>query len=233
MWRVLCGALLGLTLSGGFVLADIVGAEYVRPVSRYHHDILGDTPEWGGMRLRMDNGQVLEFTLPETHIFEDIAPRLADLDGDGAPEVIAVETSLTAGARLTVWDQDGVRAATPYIGRRNRWLSPIGAADLDGDGKVEIAYIDRPHLARLLRIWRYEDGQLTLVGERDGLTNHRIGDATITSGIRTCAGQPEMITVNRDWSRIMASVFDGTRVTVRDIGRYRGPESLRARLDCS
>jgi hypothetical protein len=55
---------------------------------------------------------------------------------------------------LTPWPDVRLLAATPHIGSANRWLAPIGAADLDGDGRVEIAYVDRPHLARTLRIWR-------------------------------------------------------------------------------
>jgi len=212
--------------------AQIVSAEFTQPVDRYHHDILGDTPEWGGMRLRMADGRSVSITLPDSKIFEDIAPRLTDVDGDGTPEVIVVETSLTSGARLTVWDENGVVAATPNIGRRNRWLAPIGAADLDGDGKVEIAYIDRPHLARLLRVWRFDQGRLSLVAEQDGLTNHRIGDNRIFSGLRTCGGEVQMITVNRDWSRLMASALVAGRILTRDIGPYRSPSSLRAALNC-
>jgi hypothetical protein len=221
-----------LALLGGAAQAQIVSAEYTQPVDRYHHDILGDTPEWGGMRIRLADGRAISVTLPDSKIFEDIAPRLVDVDGDGQPEVIAVETSASLGARLTVWDETGVIAATPNIGRRNRWLAPIGAADLDGDGRVEIAYIDRPHLARLLRVWRFDQGQLVLVAEQDGLTNHRIGDDQIFSGLRDCGQGPQMITVNRDWSRLMASSLSGGKITVQDIGPYRGAASLRAVLGC-
>lgn len=226
-------AALCLGLAGaGTVTAEIIGAEYIQPVDRYHHDILGNTPEWGGMRMRLSDGRALTVTLPETKIFEDLTPRLVDVDGDGDNEVIAVETSDTLGARLTVWDETGVIAATPNIGRRNRWLAPIGAADLDGDGRVEIAYIDRPHLARLLRVWRFQAGKLELVAERDELTNHRIGDAEIFSGLRNCGEGPQMITVNRDWSRLMASTLSAGIITVQDIGPYRGRASLKAALAC-
>ncbi|WP_319826391.1 VCBS repeat-containing protein [Thalassovita sp.] len=225
-------AALGLVLAPVAARADVVGAAYVRPVDRYHHDILGETPEWGALELRLADGRRLRFVLPDTHIFEDVAPRLADVDGDGAAEVIAVQTSLTLGARLTVWDTGGLVAATPYIGRSNRWLAPVGAADLDGDGKAEIAYVDRPHLARLLRIWRFEGRALVLAAEKAGLTNHRIGEAFITGGLRDCGGGPEMVTVNADWSRVMVSRFDGKAVVSRDAGPYRGMDSVRAVMGC-
>lgn len=223
---------MGLVAAPLAARADVVGADYVRPVDRYHHDILGETPEWGALRLRLADGRVLRFVMPDTHIIEDTAPRLVDVDGDGDAEVIVVQTSLTQGARLTVWDADGLVAATPYIGRSNRWLAPVGAADLDGDGKVEIAYIDRPHLAKLLRIWRFDGGQLVLAGEQAGLTNHRIGEAFMTGGLRECGQGPEMVTVNADWSRVMVSRFDGRSVSVRDAGPYRGADSVSAVMDC-
>jgi len=59
----------------------------------------------------------------------------------------------------------------------------VGAADLDGDGFVEVAFIDRPHLAKVLRVWRYVDGDFAEVAVMDGVTNHRIGEPDIAGGI--------------------------------------------------
>jgi hypothetical protein len=171
-------------------------------------------------------------TLPESRVFEDIAPRLADLDGDGAPEVITIESSVTKGARLAIYGQAGLIAATPFIGRSNRWLAPIGAADLDGDGAMEVAYIDRPHLARVLRVWRFEGGDLQHVADLQGLTNHRIGQDYISGGIRKCAGDAEMITANADWSRIMATRLVDGRLVAREIAPFMGRKSLDAALAC-
>ena len=122
----------------------IVGAAYEAPTDRYAHGILCDAIEWGALRITTDS-RSLVFTLPPDRVFEDTAPRLIDLDGDGVDEVVVVETLNTAGAQLAIYDATGKIAATPHIGRTNRWLAPIGAADLDGDGRIEIAYIDRPH----------------------------------------------------------------------------------------
>lgn len=224
---------LALCLAPVTAWAEIVGAGYDRPVARYGHDILGDTPEWGALRLRMSDGQVRTHVLPGSEIFEDIAPRLADLDGDGSPEVIAVQTSVTQGARLSVWDQTGLVAATPYIGRAHRWLAPLGAADLDGDGKIEIAYVEKPHLAKVLKVWRFDAGKLVLVTEQAGLTNHKIGWAFIAGGIRVCAGQgPVMVTASGDWQNVMETTLTGGRLRSVVRGAYRGPESLEAALSC-
>jgi len=220
-------------LAAGAARGEIVSARFGDPTTRYDHAVLGDAIEYGTLELWLKGGQGRRIVLPETRVFEDLAPRLADLDGDGAPEVIVVETDLSRGARLSVYGAGGLIAATPFIGRAHRWLAPVGAADLDGDGFAEIAYVDRPHLARLLRVWRFRDGALTLVAEAGGLTNHRIGQDVISGGIRDCGDGPEMVTASADWSRVMATRLQGGALVSRDIGAHDGPEAFAAAMGCA
>lgn len=222
----------GLGLMAAPVMAEITSARYTEETSRYAHGVLGDAIEYGTLELTLRGGKRLAVTLPQDRVFEDIAPRLVDMDGDGAPEVIVVESSQTSGARLAIYDENALRAATPHIGQRNRWLAPIGAADLDGDGHVEVAYIDRPHLAKTLRVWRFQDNQLTQVASQTGLTNHRIGEDFISGGIRDCGDGHEMITVNANWSEVMATGFDGKTLSSRVLGPFKNQTSLKRALDC-
>ncbi|MCH2065875.1 FG-GAP repeat domain-containing protein [Shimia sp. MIT910701] len=222
----------GLGLMAAPVMAEIASARYTDETSRYAHGVLGDAIEYGTLELTLKDGKRLALTLPQDRVFEDIAPRLMDMDGDGVPEVIVVESSQTGGARLAIYDETGLRAATPHIGQRNRWLAPIGAADLDGDGHIEVAYIDRPHLAKTLRVWRFKDNQLTQVASQAGLTNHRIGEDFISGGIRDCGDDPEMITVNANWSEVMATRFDGKALSPRALGGFKNQTSLKHALDC-
>lgn len=213
---------------------QIMSAAYSEPTDRYGHGVLGDAIEWGALELTLTDGKRLVLRLPETRVFEDTEPRLADLDGDGAPEVIVVETDMSQGASLAIYGPAGKITATPYIGQSHRWLAPLGAADLDADGHVELAYIDRPHLAKTLRIWRYRDGQLVPVADQAGLTNHRIGERDIAGGIRDCGQGPEIITADAGWSRLIASRLDaGGRVTARDIGPHKGRASFSTALACN
>ena len=209
--------------------AGIVSADYAEPTTRYAHGILGDAVEWGALVMRDETGRRLAVRLPERRVFEDTAPRLADVDGDGDAEVVVVETDVTQGARLSIYDETGLVAANAFIGRPNRWLAPAGIADLDGDGRVEIAYVDRPHLAKRLRLWRLENGTLTEIAALGGVTNHRIGDAQISGGLRDCGTGPELILLSADWSRIVAVTLPGP--ALRDLGPNTGPR-LRAAIDC-
>lgn len=213
--------------------ATITSATYGQPTTRYQHGVLGDTIEYGALELRLSDGSARTLTLPKSRVFEDLAPRLVDVDLDGDPEIIAVESSLTLGARLSIYDENGLLTATPYIGRSHRWLAPIGAADLDGDGHIEIAYIDRPHLAKTLRIWRYKSGQLINIANQSGYTNHRIGWDFILGGIRECANDLEIITASGNWSQIMATKLsaDGQLIS-SEIGSYDRPEDLTSALTC-
>jgi hypothetical protein len=36
-----------------------------------------------------------------------------------------------------------------------------------------------------------------------GLTNHRIGEAVISGGVRDCGQGPELILASKDWTRLM------------------------------
>ncbi|ROU00245.1 FG-GAP repeat domain-containing protein [Histidinibacterium lentulum] len=212
----------------------VVAAEYLEPTDRYPHGVLGDDLEWGALRLVRGDGSAVVLRLPEARVFEDTAPRVEDVTGDGRAEVVVVESDAELGARLAIYDGAGdLLAATPHIGTRFRWLAPVGIADLDGDGHVEIAYVDRPHLAKVLRVWRVRGAGLEEVGSAGGLTNHRIGEADIGGGLRLCGGRVEMITASADWARVIATrlTADG-RLESRDMGPHADRESLAAAMRC-
>lgn len=195
----------------------------------YGHDILGGTPEWSRLIVTLGprgraggRGAALAFVTPRGHLYEDTAPRLADLDGDGTPEVIAVETDHRRGARLLALFLSGQSAATPYIGTPRRWLAPIGAADFDGDGRDEVAYVETPHLDKVLTLVRLDANRLRIVDTAPGLTSHRIGDAVLQGRVATCNGRPTILTANADWTRIVGAALVERRLVTRDLGRYEG-----------
>nr|WP_156876440.1 VCBS repeat-containing protein [Salipiger abyssi] len=223
-----------LTFEGADAAPRLIAAEYLEPTTRYDHGVLGDAVEWGALRLRLSEEGAqrdVVIRLPQSRVFEDVAPRLVDLGGSMAAMV--VESDLSRGARLALYTGDGLLAAAPFIGQRNRWLAPVGAGDLDGDGRIELAYIDRPHLAKTLRVWRYVPGsaELRAVAARRGLTNHRIGWGYIEGGLRDCGQGLEMITADAVWGRLMASRLSGGKIESRALGPY-GEAALRAAMDC-
>ena len=204
-------ATLCLGLASQAMGETVVGASFEGPTTRYGHGILGDAIEFTELVIETEdwaNTVRYRVTLPETHVFEDIEPRLWDITGDGKPEVVVIETDMGLGGSLAVYDQTGKVAETPHIGRPNRWLAPVAAADFDGDGRIEVAFVDRPHLAKTLRIFEWDGAGLALDAEISGLTNHRIGEDFISGGLRDCGVGPEMVTANANWSQVMVISFD-------------------------
>jgi hypothetical protein len=223
-------------LASQAVAQEIVSARYDGPTTRYPHGVLGDEIEYNTLAVRLSDGRELAARWAQDIVFEDLAPRVVDVDGDGAPEVVVVESHETQGGRLAVWGlvdgQLAQIAATPHIGTRFRWLAPVAVADLDGDGVIELAYVDRPHLAKVLRVWRYgPGGEMREVASLEGLSNHRIGWDYIAGGLRDCGQGPEMVLADGDWSEIVAVRFDGTSLTRRGLGLYSA-DALERALGC-
>lgn len=225
--------------------ATVLRADLIAPTTRYGHGALGDDIEWGGMRLTVGSWRTCDaaascpaqttvtITLPESRVFEDVEARLFDATGDGVMSVMVVETDLNLGASLALYGASGKKfAATPFIGQPNRWLAPAGAGDFDGDGADEIAYVDRPHLARELVFVRLMQGQLVEVARVPGLTNHRIGDRTIAGGVRHCADGDHVIVASANWTRAVAVGLPGGVVEMTDLGPISGPADLEPFMVC-
>jgi hypothetical protein len=212
-------------------MAQVTSAILTQSTDRYDHAILGDALEWGGMRLT-GAGRTVDVTLPPTRVFEDVTARVADLDGDGLAEVLVVETDLLRGASLAVYDLQGRVTATDFIGQTHRWLAPLGIGDMDGDGLPEVAYVDRPHLARELVIVQYRGRKWVERARIKGLTNHRIGDKTIAGGYRNCGRGGEVVLANADWSKLVAATWQGAAITTRSLGAYSTANMARA-LACT
>lgn len=212
-------------------LPQPIRAEYANPTDRYPHNIMGNLAAHTDLIVALapcadcrDWPATLAIRLPETLVFEDFAPRLLDLDGDGRSEIVVVESDQAKGSRLAVWTvtlagetPKLVRGATTdFIGTRFRWLAPIGAADFDGDGTIDLAYVEKPHLDKILHIVRPEGTRLERMASVKGVTNHAIGQEEVQSRIELCAGVPTIF------------ALDGTGETILSIQMKNGTAQLTA-----
>lgn len=203
---------------------DIGGAWYAGRTTRYAHGILGDDIEATILRVATRDGQYLKLTLPETEVFEDRYPRLADLDGDGTTEIVTIRSSVTHGASVTVYgvqdDRLVLRAATEFIGRANRWLNIAGIASFRGGKGQEIAYVQTPHIGGTLFFYAYEGGKLVKVGESGGFSNHQIGSTEMRlSAVADIdgagEGAPELALPSTDRRSLRIIGFDKSRLVGR------------------
>jgi hypothetical protein len=161
------------------------------PTSRYSHAALGSTVHGGSLHVLVaqpDGSQrALSLELPADRVFEDRAPRLADLDGDGRDEIILVESDAKLGASLVVYGLRlgagarqpvlAVLARGPFLGAAQRWLNPVGVADFDGDGRLDIAAVTTPHIGGVLTLYRYQPPALEPLAQLPAFSNHRFGTA--------------------------------------------------------
>ena len=171
-----------------------------RPTRRYDHGILGDAIEAGGFVVVDTAGKRHELVLPKGYVFEDLYPRIFDLEGDGRPDFAIIVSSLKKGASVIVYSltKDGLKGIkrTPHIGRPHRWLNPVGIADFDGDGIKDVALVATPHIGGTVRIWSLgRRNPRLLPGETGGFSNHWIGSRILlASGIADIDGdgRPEL-----------------------------------------
>ncbi len=158
---------------------DIAEAWLINPTTRYPHFVLGADYEPSGIRVRLKTGEILSLILDEEFVFEDRVARLADLDGDGQDEIIQVMSSQQKGASLAIFSiREGalvLKTRTAFIGRSSRWLNPAGIADFNGDGVLDIALVQMPHLVKRLELWNLDDGRLVRIADAQNYSNHKLG----------------------------------------------------------
>ncbi len=163
---------------------DIAWAWLGTPTLRYPHKALGSATHAATLHvLQADsNGNLKElvYTLPLHKVFEDLMVRLADLDGDGRDEIIVVESDAVRGSATVVL---GVRAKSlielarsAYAGSTFLWLNPVGVADFDGDGKLDVASVITPHIGGTLTLYHYNPPKLEPFARAMDISNHRMGD---------------------------------------------------------
>ena len=166
---------------------DIAWAWLALPTARYPHASMGSVVHASRLQVLSRDGQILQFDLPKQRVFEDLEPRIIDLDGDGKDEIIVIEADADRGAALVSY---GLRAKagktqlqelarSSSLGLPFRWLSPVGFADFDGDGQLDIASVTTPHIGGVLTLYRYTPPRIELFAKAMDVSNHQMGDPNL------------------------------------------------------
>ncbi|MEL7123748.1 MAG: VCBS repeat-containing protein [Bacteroidota bacterium] len=159
-----------------------VFAQYTDPTDRYAHGILGDRIEAARLVVVVD-GQFYEHLLDEQYVFEDIRPRIYDIDQDGVLEFITIRAQVNNGGGIAIYkvinNQLTEYAYVEEIGRRNRWLNIAAIDDLDKDGTIDLAWVQTPHIGGILKVAPFQEGELTPITEISQYSNHAIGDRNL------------------------------------------------------
>jgi len=197
-----------------------ISARYVDPTGRYNHGILGDTIEAGGL-LVIKNNQVFYYKLAETDVFEDLRPRMKDVDNDGEPEFITIQTRINLGASVCIYKivSGNLRplCQSSYIGMTHRWLNIAAIDDLDNDGKMEVAWVQTPHIGGILKIARIDGDSLRIANEKQGVSNHQIGSRNLCLSVVELSGNQKILYApDNSHTSIIGFVFLNNYITAHD-----------------
>ncbi len=173
---------------------DIAWAWLSTPTMRYPHKALGASTHAGSLHVLLNvagsKQQEIVHELPFNRVFEDRMPRLVDLDGDGRDEIVLIESDALRGSATVVYGVQSVKTAkgsdkklilaelarSAQTGSTFRWLNPVGVADFDGDGRLDVASVITPHVGGLLTLYRYAPPKLEPFAQAMDTSNHRMGD---------------------------------------------------------
>ena len=163
-------------------------AQYAMPTEEYGHGVLGDKIEAKQLVVVVDS-VFYEYTLPNDYVFEDIRPRLYDVDGDSKLEFITIRTNVFQGGGIAIYKivagQLIEYAYVPEIGTPNRWLNIVTIADLDNDGILELVWIETPHIGGIVKVAKINPGALEVLTEKAQYSNHAIGERNLCLSVLT------------------------------------------------
>jgi hypothetical protein len=148
----------------------------------------------------------VNYVLPLHRVFEDLQPRLIDIDQDGKDELILIESDALQGAALVVFGLRGDSlvelARSPHAGSTFRWLNFVGASDFEGrlDGKLDLAAVITPHIGGVLTLYRYQPPHLVPFAKALDVSNHKMGSpeqalSSIVPSSMASKNQPPTIVV--------------------------------------
>ncbi len=199
--------------------------------TRYDHSVLGDGIEADRVSmLETRDGLAVDWhASPTGSVIEGQAPIIADLTGDGRPNVTVTASDAQDGARLVSFDLDGrTVAAGPAIGHGFRWRHQLAVAPFSTDGTPEVAVVRTPHIGGRLEFYRREGDRLSIVATREGYSSHTIGSRnldTTVAGDFDGDGRPEIVVPRNDHETVAGVARSGPGTAERwsrDVGATIG-----------
>lgn len=197
-----------------------VYAQYAMPTEKYDHGILGDQIEAEQLVVVVDE-VFYEYKLPDDYVFEDIRPRLYDVDGDSELEFICIRTNINQGAGIAIYKIiDGELqeyAFVPDIGRSYRWLNIVAINDLDNNGTVDLVWIETPHIGGILKVASIEAGRLQVLSETSQYSNHKIGERNLCLSVLKEQSDTKVFYVpSQGRDKIVGFTFSNSELELRE-----------------
>jgi len=189
-------------------LGDGRYALFTGGTDRYRHGALGDSTEGETLAVVDPAEPAVDWTrtVGPPAVFEGLQPLVADLDGDGEPEVVTTVADSGDGARIAVFGTDGERLATGPV-HSPGWRHQLAVAPFGPDGRPELAVVRKPHVDRALEFYRLDSGSLDIVATLDGFSTHTYGSRILTGALAAdidADGRTELLVPTADRGTLVA-----------------------------
>ena len=203
-------------------LGDGRYALFTAVTDRYEHGALGDSTEGTTLTVVDPAEPALDWqtTVGPPEVFEGLQPLVADLDGDGDPEVVTTVADAQQGARIAVFGAEGDRIATGPV-HSPGWRHQLTVGPFGPGGRPELAVVRKPHVDHTLEFYRLRDGDLDVVATVGGFSTHTYGSRVLDGAV---AGDFD------DDGTVEALVPTTDRDALAAVRRSGGGASVRWRL---
>ena len=156
------------------------------PVQRIQGSAIG--PLVAGALVVQDNiGKQFRLELGLDQAFEDLRPRIADIEGGGEQTLFVVRSSRQGAALIAVrLEGEGllrIVGETPQVGRQNGWINPVGIADFTATGRKSIAIVTSPDQRGELEILNFVDRGFRKQLSVPGVSTHLPGTAIVDMAV--------------------------------------------------
>ena len=157
------------------------------PTTRYDHGIAGDDLEASAIVLIETEPElriVQTITIAEPDVIEGISAIWADIDNDGARDIIVTVSNNDTGARIIAYRADGsLLAESDPIGLGHRWRHQIAVAEFEPNKPPLLVDIRTPHIGGIVEFFQFKDGKLEIVNSINGFSAHSIGSRNLDSAL--------------------------------------------------
>ena len=195
-----------------------------QPSNQYTHGVLGDEIEATGITLVETNPKpkiINTISIAAPNVIEGIYPIWADINSDGALEIIVTLSNIQGGARIVAFREDGsLLAEGPEIGTGFRWRHQLMVAPFGKMGDTMLAVVRTPHIGGVVEFYRLNENKLEVVTEISGISTHSIGSRNLFNALAgdfDNDGQVELLAPDQSHTQLIFVGLDGVTIHALDL----------------